>query len=196
MTESAIRIAQPNDARRMAELHATRIRTGFLSSLGPRFLERLYRRVARSANAFAFVSEEDGRVVAFCASAENVRRFYIEFATRDGIVAGVVAAPRLARALPRVIETVRYPVKNEGSLPSAEILAVVTDEGLVTRGLARAVVQRSLDELEHRGCTTAKVVAGRDNTAALRLYERCGFAAQAEISVHNGVPSEVLVWAS
>jgi GNAT superfamily N-acetyltransferase len=177
-------------------MHAERIDTGFLSSLGTPFLTRLYRRVARSSRAFAFVAETDGQIIAFCAAAEDVRRFYLEFVVRDGIVAGLRAAPRLLRAAPRVIETMRYPGSGTDALPPAEILAVVTEKSASARGIARMLVQRSLHELAWRGCGSAKVVAGADNGPALRLYEGCGFAPHARISVHEGVSSEVLVWAS
>jgi ribosomal protein S18 acetylase RimI-like enzyme len=194
MTGIDVRLAGGADARRLAELHTARISSGFLTSLGPRFLERLYRRVVRSDNAFAFVAEEGGEVVGFCAAAENVRRFYVEFVARDGI-ATVASAPRIVRRLPRVLETLRYPVTGDGTLPHAEILAVATDATASSRGYGRALVQRSVDELHSRGCPAAKVVAGSDNVAALRLYEGCGFASHARISIHDDVPSEVMVWA-
>jgi ribosomal protein S18 acetylase RimI-like enzyme len=191
----ALRFAVADDAAALAELHAARIDEGFLASLGPHFLGRLYRRVTRSSSAFAVVAEEDEQVVAFCAAAENVRRFYLEFIARDGLVAGLGAAPRIVRALPRVLETARYPATN-GSLPAAEILAVGTHVRVANRGLGRAVVEKSLHELSRRGCTNAKVVAGSSNATALRMYERCGFAPQTQISIHDDAPSEVLVWAS
>jgi ribosomal protein S18 acetylase RimI-like enzyme len=194
MTAIDIRPATREDAERLAELHASRISSGFLTSLGPRFLERLYRRVVRSDNAFAFVATDQERVVAFCAAAEDVRGFYVEFVTRDS-VAAVVSAPRMLRRLPRVLETLRYPTAGNGALPRAEILAVATDERAGSRGYGGALVQRSVDELHRRGCPSAKVVAGSDNVAALRLYERCGFASHARIAIHDDVPSEVMVWA-
>src|SRR5262249_46639468 len=136
-----------------------------------------------------------GRIVAFCAAAENVGGLYREFMLRDGIAAGVRSAPRLLRALPHVVETLRYPATTE-RLPDAEILAVVTDAESAGRGWGSLVLHETLDELERRGSTSVKVVAGASNAAALRLYERCGFAPQQRISIHDNVESEVLVWAS
>jgi ribosomal protein S18 acetylase RimI-like enzyme len=173
-------------------MHARRIDEGFLASLGPVFLDRLYRRVVRSPRAFAVVAEESGRIVAFCAAAENVGRLYREFMLRDGLVAGVRSAPRLARALPHVLETLRYPSTTD-DLPHAEILAVVTDAGVAGKGWGSLVVHETLHELERRGCESVKVVAGASNEAALRLYERCGFARVQQIEVHADVPSQVLV---
>ncbi len=141
------------------------------------------------------VAEENGRIVAFCAAAENVGRLYREFMVRDGLAAGVRSAPRLVRSLPHVVETLRYPAAT-GELPDAEILAVVTDPDVASKGWGSLVLHETLAELERRGCASAKVVAGASNQSALRLYERCGFAPLQQISIHDDVQSEVLVWAA
>ncbi len=195
MTEPRIRFATADDAARLADMHARRISEGFLSSLGPSFLVRLYRRIVRSPRAFAVVAEDGAGVVAFCAAAENVGRLYREFMVRDGIVAGVTSAPKLVRAIPHVMQTLRYPSAT-GELPDAEILSVVTDPTVASKGWGSRVVRVTLDELERRGCSSVKVVAGASNDAALRLYEHCGFASLQQISLHDDVRSEVLVWAS
>jgi ribosomal protein S18 acetylase RimI-like enzyme len=190
-----IRFAGLADASRLADMHAQRIDEGFLASLGPVFLARLYRRVVRSPRAFAVIAEDDGRIVAFCAAAENVGRLYREFVLRDGLVAGVRCAPRLVRSLPHVLETLRYPGTTE-QLPDAEILAVVTDDEVAGRGWGSLVVRETVEELGRRGCASVKVVAGASNLAALRLYERCGFTTRQEISIHDDVRSQVLVRAT
>lgn len=196
MAESAVRLAATADARRLAEMHAGRINEGFLASLGPAFLTRLYRRIIRSSGAFAMVADdENGRIVAFCAAAESVGSLYREFVVRDGLAAGITSAPRIVRALPQVIETLRYPATT-GTLPRAEILACVTDPAVAGQGVGSRVLHASLTELERRGCSSVKVVAGAANQPALRLYERCGFASHQQISLHDNVESELLVWAS
>lgn len=192
-----VRLALTRDAGRMAELHAQRISEGFLPSLGPAFLTRLYRRIARSDHAFAFVAEDhDGQVGAFAAAATDVRGLYKEFLRRDGIVAAPLVAMRLARsprALRKVVQTLRYPAA-AGDLPEAEILAVATDAAVEGRGMGSQVVHAATKELARRGCDAAKVVTGGDNAAALRMYQRCGFATHTSISLHDDVVSEVLVW--
>ena len=194
-----VRLAGDNDAARLAELHATRITDGFLPSLGPAFLARLYRRIAKSPGSFAYVATDtdapDARVLGFAAATDDVGQLYRSFALHDGVVAGIAAAPRLLRSWRRVLETVRYPGA-EGDLPTAEILAVAVDETAGKQGIGRAVVDAATSRLAERGIEAVKVVAGADNTAALRLYAVCGFAVRARIEVHEGAPSEVLVWNS
>jgi len=191
----SVRAGAPQDVARVADLHATRIVDGFLSGLGPRFLRRLYRRVLRSPHAFLLVADDGGPIAGFLAGATDLRRFYRSFVVRDGIVAVVVAAPRLLRALPRVIETLRYPAGSD-ALPTAEILTVAVAPDATGRGIGRALVDEGTAELRRRDVESAKVVAEVGNTAALRLYEGAGFVRRARITVHRGTDSQVLVWTS
>jgi ribosomal protein S18 acetylase RimI-like enzyme len=183
------------DAARVAALHAGRITEGFLPTLGPAFLTRLYRRVVAAPEGIVLVADVDGEVVGFVAAATSLGRIYREFLWRDGVPAALSAAPRLVRSWRRVLETLRYPARTEG-LPEAEILAVAVDASCAARGVGRTLVDATLVELERRGVHAVRVVAGADNTAALNLYRRCGFAPAARTAVHEGTTSEVLVWRS
>ena len=193
-----VRLALDADTGRLAHLHATRISDGFLPSLGPKFLERLYRRIVRSTDSFAYVATDDttDRVLGFAAATRDIGALYRSFLLRDGIVAGAIAAPRLVRSWRRVLETVRYPAGDGADLPAAEILAVAVDEAAGGRGIGTSVVDAATQRLAALGEESVKVVAGADNVAALALYARCGFVGQTRIEVHEGVSSEVLVWNS
>ena len=134
-------------------------------------------------------------VVGFAAAATDLGALYREFVLRDGVVAGTLAAPRLVRSWRKVVETLRYPAAS-GDLPDAEVLAVAVSPAAAGAGLGARLVAAATDELGRRGVPAVKVVTGADNVAALRLYERCGFAARERVAVHEGVASEVLVWPS
>jgi ribosomal protein S18 acetylase RimI-like enzyme len=194
-----VRNARPDEIGRVADLHAQRIADGFLASLGPRFLRTLYRRVDRSPHAFLIVAVEGDEVAGFLAGAIDIGSFYRSFVTRDGLRAGIAAGPRLLRSLPRAFETLRYPSSGRGGgqdLPAAEVLSVAVDPQWTGHGVGRALVDAGTAELRRRGVQEAKVVAGADNTAALRLYEGAGFERHSRIAVHRGTDSEVLVWTS
>lgn len=190
-----VRPGTANDVRRIAELHATRITEGFLPTLGRPFLERLYRRILVSPDAFVLVAAQGEEVVGFAAGALDLGALYKRFVLRDGLIAGLRSAPRILRSTRRVIETLRYPASTE-HLPEAEILAVAVDPAAGGRGIGRELVNAAKDELLARGVHSAKVVAGAENEAALRLYRGCGFAPRVRLTVHEGITSEVLVWSS
>ncbi|MCZ7535489.1 MAG: GNAT family N-acetyltransferase [Acidimicrobiia bacterium] len=187
------RLANPTDAARLAALHATRISEGFLPTLGPRFLTRLYRRLILDPDSFAIVADEGGDVVGFAAAASDIGALYRSFLLRDGVVASIGAAPALLRSWRRVIETLRYP-EGSADLPDAEILSVAVDATAGGRGVGTKVVTEALSRLRDSGVSSAKVVVGADNETALAMYRRCGFENAARIEVHGGRASEVLVW--
>jgi ribosomal protein S18 acetylase RimI-like enzyme len=202
MTDSAVagplrhtRPATFDDVRAIAALHKERFPGGFLPSLGARALERLYRHLVLSTDAFVLVSDDADGVVGFVAVTEDTRELYRGFLRRYGLTAALAAAPRVLRAPRKVWETVRYGNRAEhAGLPPAEILAVAVVERARGTGVAPSLVSAALDELRRRGVGAARVVTATGNVRAHRLYERAGFRRQRRTEVHRGVPQDVLVW--
>jgi ribosomal protein S18 acetylase RimI-like enzyme len=191
----SVRLATSDDARQIAELHAQLISEGFLAVLGPAFLERLYRRIARGATSFAFVGvDQDGTIVGFVAVAERTSTLYRQFLVRDGIQAACRAIPTVLRHLRSVIETLRHGVGSHEDRPGAEILSLAVARQARGHGVGTALVMAATSELRRRGITDAHVVTASDNAAALRTYLGCGFERRSTIEVHRGVAQELLAW--
>ena len=188
-----LRAARAGDVRAIADLHATRIDEGFLTSLGRPFLRRLYARVLHSHDAFIVVDDLNGVTTGFAAGVADLGSLYRQFIVRDGWRAGLRAAPRLLQNLPRVFETLRYPAVT-GDLPEAELLAVAVAADQSGHGVGQALVRGAIDEFVGHGITAAKVVTTADNLAALAMYRACGFVTADGVEVHAGRSSEVLVW--
>jgi ribosomal protein S18 acetylase RimI-like enzyme len=198
-----LRRAVASDLDRIVALHANRISEGFLPTLGRPFLRRLYRRVLRSRDAFIVVAVPGPGfpVAGFVAGVSDLSVLYRRFVVHDGVIAGLRAAPRLARSAPRVLETLRYPATADDApagppLPEAEILAVAVDDVVAGRGVGGALMAAAAPCFEAMGVHAAKVVTTLDNASALRMYRAAGYAPRARISVHEGTESEVLVWNS
>lgn len=197
----SVRAAVTTDLSDIARMHADRISEGFLSSLGIPFLRRLYARVLRSPDCFLLVDDgterrDDGgpnRATGFIAGVEDLGALYRRFLMRDGILAGLRAAPRLIAAVPRVVETLRYP-STTATLPDAEILAVAVAAAASGRGVGRGLVSAATEEFRRRSVHAAKVVTTADNQAALAMYRGAGFTPIQRREVHAGRSSEVLVW--
>ena len=159
-----------DDAWRLADLHARRINEGFLASLGPAFLGRLYRRVVRSPRAFAVVGVEDGpdrrvlrgapRTSAGCtassSSATAGRRGHV--GARRSCVRCRTSSRRCA--IPSTtgdFPTPRSSRPSPTSTPRARV------------GVRSSCTNRCA-ELERRGCAAAKVVdRGDERTRAAAL---------------------------
>jgi ribosomal protein S18 acetylase RimI-like enzyme len=190
----AVRSADAGDVALIAEMHARRISDGFLVQLGQPFLRRLYRRAVRSPRAFVLVVVEHDTVGGFVAAATDTGAFYREFLLHDAVVAGLTALPRIVRGLRSVLETLRYGVQEDETLPKAEILAVAVQEGMLGRGAGTKLAASALDEFSKRGIRSARVVTAVGNDPAIRMYERVGFCRRGTAYVHRGVAQAVLVW--
>jgi ribosomal protein S18 acetylase RimI-like enzyme len=189
-----LRPGRAGDATTVAALHAERIGEGFLATLGPRFLTRLYRRIALSPAAVLVVAEDGERIVGFVAAATSTRRLYGEFLRRDAVPAGFAAAPAVIRAPRRVWETLRYGSADDGDLPAAEVLSIAVAADAEGRGIGGTLLGAALDRLAEAGTPAVRVVTAVGNDAALAMYERAGFRRRTRTEVHAGVPQEVLVW--
>lgn len=190
----AVRTGGAADAPAAARLHASRITEGFLSFLGPGFLARLYRRITRTPGSFLLVVDGDDGVIGFLAGSADVGGLYRSFVLRDGVAAGLAAAPRLVRGWRRVIETLRHGGGGSGTGRGTELLAVATDPAASGRGVGSALVSAFLDRVRAAGGTEAYVVVGADNDRAVALYERAGFTRADEFELHAGVRSLLLQW--
>jgi len=192
---AAIRPGGEADAWAAAHLHADRIADGFLSFLGPGFLARLYRRIVRTPSSFLLVADASGVVVGFIAGSTDVGGLYRSFLVRDGIGAGLAAAPRLVRGWRRVLETLRHGSSDgTGSGRGTELLAIAVDPAREGRGIGMALVRAFLDRVTSSGSTAAYVVVGADNAGAIGLYARAGFVAGEEFELHAGIRSLVMQW--
>jgi ribosomal protein S18 acetylase RimI-like enzyme len=188
-----VRVGTEADVSFAAAMHASEISEGFLPTLGPAFLERLYRRIVRSPHSFLLVADAGGVPVGFVAGSEDVGALYRAFLLRDGVAATLRALPQVVRSARRVVETLRYPAGGT-DLPDAELLAVAVAPESRGRGTGHMLVEALTAELGRRRVEGVRVVVGADNAGAVRLYEACGFRPATRIEVHKGTASQVLTW--
>src|SRR4051794_3051721 len=115
----------PKVFRELARLHSEEIHSGFLTSLGPRVLAKLYEGIGSSPDAFIFIASLDGRIVGFLCASTNTRHVYKHVLKQQwlGLVRAAARSLLSWRNLRLSLETLRYPAKRlpEG-LPAAEIL--------------------------------------------------------------------------
>jgi glycosyltransferase involved in cell wall biosynthesis/ribosomal protein S18 acetylase RimI-like enzyme len=190
-----IRRARVEDAPALARIHREALPGGFLSSLGDRFLRRLYFALAADQDAVAFVAEDGNGVAGFATGVGSVRGFYRRFYIRHGIPAMLAVVPHLLRrgTVHRLRETRRYPDTSK-DLPDSELLSIAVDGRFRSQGVGRQLAARIIEGLAERGAGEIKVVVGAENEGANRFYVRMGFEHRANIFVHDGTASNVLVF--
>lgn len=188
-----VRAGTSSDARLAAQLHAGQISDGFLSSLGPRFLELLYRRVCASEGSFLLIAESEGSRVGFLAGSASVGRLYRDFVLRDGMTALFRVAPRLLARWRRAVETLGHG-RGEEAGAGMELLAVAVDPAWQGKGAGIALVEAFLEEAGHHDPASARVVVGESNHAAVSLYRRSGFVVDRRFKMHRGTGSFLMTW--
>jgi ribosomal protein S18 acetylase RimI-like enzyme len=187
-----LRFGTVDDAAAAAALHAGQIGEGFLSVLGPKFLRRLYRRVALAPGSFLLVVEHDAAIVGFLAGSSDVAALYRTFAWRDGPIVALLCGGRLLRSWHRVLETLRHGRGHAGD--GAELLSVAVDPVIRGRGAGSTLVEGFLDEIRRRGFGHAYVVVAAGNDTAIRLYRQTGFELAERFELHAGTESLLMQW--
>jgi len=192
-SQATIRPASGADAETLARLHSAGIDTGFLPSLGHRFMTILYRSLIDDQDCVVIVAEDDAGPVGFVAGAVDTRRFYRKFLKGSGIAAGLAAAPYAVRpsVLRRVWESLTY----EGvGTESAELLATALLPKARSQGLGTRLGAEFLRAMATRGARRVDVVVADGNAHAIAAYEKMGFLVSDTIEVHAGERSVVLEW--
>jgi len=187
-----LRSGTVDDAAAAAVLHAGQIGEGFLTLLGPRFLRRLYRRVALVPGSFLLIVEDDGTTVGFLAGSTDVAALYRAFVWRDGPAAALACGWRLLRSWRRVLETLRHGTGSAGK--GAELLAVAVDPVVRGRGAGTLLVEGFLTEMGRRERDAAHVVVAAGNESAIALYRRNGFDPIERFELHPGTQSLIMQW--
>ncbi len=205
--QGTVRLATRRDAPAVAALHAMAIDEGFLSTLGERFLSRLYSRIVASPHGFLLVADSpepvggpEPRLAGFVAGSAEVGRLYREFLLRDGLSVTISSGGRLIRSLPRVVETLRHgasgAVARHGHAAHSgdrgaetELLALAVDGAERRRGIGAALVEAFLMTARSPGSVSARVVVGATNSRAIALYGRAGFRESARLELHSGTES-------
>jgi ribosomal protein S18 acetylase RimI-like enzyme len=190
-----IKPLQKDHAARVAQLHINGIPTGFISSLGERFVTALYESISQSPYGFGLVEDVDGKIVGFIAFTTNLKGLYKSILKKDLFRFGFLLCGKLLslRTVKKIFETLFYPNRIEAhKLPNAELLSVVVDESQRGRGIAAKLIQEGLAECRSRGIQKVKVLVADFNDSANRLYQKTGFEKITQIENH-GIISNVYV---
>lgn len=181
-------------AEQIAALHIDGIKTGFISSLGEKFVTALYQAIANDKSAFGAVAVQNERVVGFVAFTENIKSLYRSILLKKGFGFAVLLITRLLSfaRIKKIFETILYPGRTENKLPTAELLSIVVSADYRGKGLATRLITEGLSICRRRNIEKVKVLVAADNTPANSLYVKCGFEPEGQIDNH-GVKSNIYV---
>ncbi|XVU30169.1 GNAT family N-acetyltransferase [Actinoplanes sp. CA-054009] len=181
--------------RAVAEMHATEVAHGFLSSLGVPALEVLYRHVAASRHCALFLAVDGGRPVGYICGSLDTSELVREFVRRRWWLAAPALLPRLLSPgrVFRAIETLRY-ARSDGDLPRAEVINFVVRPPARGAGLATQLFDRLMDWFSEHGETAVKMVTGEQQRRAHGFYRKVGAELHGHTSIHSGTASRVYLY--
>lgn len=185
-------------ADQVAALHIAGIPTGFISSLGIKFVTALYRAIAESPYGFGYVEVIDEKVVGFVAFTTNLKGLYKTICRRSGLRFFFLLSSRLIslRTLKKIFETLFYPNKvKTPDLPQAELLSIAVSQTERGKGIAGKLILHGLAESHNAGIDRVKVLVADFNQPANRLYRKTGFEFCCQVDSH-GVASNIYVAAT
>ena len=180
-------------ALKIAMIHKTEISGGFLSSLSLAFLKSFYLALIESPSGFCIVAKEDSEIVGFVSGTTHLNAFYAYFLSRYFLQSFFILLPKLFSSLKRIIETLRYP-KKEDSLPKAELLTIAMVSTFQGKGIGGLMPQPFISEMKKRNITVFKVVVGESLPNAIAFYEKNGFEFLKNITIHAKALSRVYAY--
>lgn len=186
-TQVRIELMTTEDASDVGRLHRECIKTGFLSTLGPRFLRSLYAGLARSPHAFGFVAKRDSAVVGFIMCATDVSRVFRGLILKRFVQ---LALPLLRfllrwRTVKRILETLFYPRRVSQDLPRPEVLSVAVDGECRGQGVGGMLMQACLERFRNLGIRCVKAAVGAENPGANSYFRKAGFELVTTMVLHG-----------
>ena len=171
-----IRKGSEQDSGRIAAIHCREISSGFLSQLGPGFLARLYRFIAKSPHSFIFVSEEKGRVNGFIAGSTDSRRLYREFCHALPLSIFLALLARMAdlNFIRAALSIRKHMIGKAAGAQGAELLSIAVSREFQRKGIGCKLVRALSAEIKSRGRAECRVLVGKILGNA-RFYESAGF---------------------
>ncbi len=183
----------PAHAGDAARLHILGQPGTFLTALGSGVLTVLYRTLSVSPVSFGYaVTGADGQVLGFAAVTTSTGRLFVEMGTRR---LGQLLPPLLACfarrpfLILRSAQTLFYPLlagdAAESHGPHAELLAIMAEPAVRSRGIGAALLAAVCAECRSRGMAELLVTVDAANSGARRFYQRQGFQLRKEFSLYG-----------
>ena len=189
----------PHDSRtlrQVAELHATSIDQGFLSSLGPQFLIALYRAIDRSSSGTLIVARDSTRVIGFVSGGSGMGPIYREM-LRDWPTLTVALAPLLLRPskVLGILEILRRGGGRQGAgdLPAWELFSIAVVPSARGSEVAERLYQALCAHFRDQGIEAFRIVVGNSLDRARRFYIRVGAVPTATVRLHGDAVSTIYV---
>ncbi|NQV88100.1 MAG: GNAT family N-acetyltransferase [Parcubacteria group bacterium] len=178
-----------NEWSEIAQLHKEYIPKGFLSSLGIKFLERLYKIVLSEPNSFCFVAKSSDEVVGFVCATRSISNIYLKFIFRYWWL-GFLMVPKFSW---KFVETLFYPARKKNN-SDVEILSVVVSKEFQGKGVAESLYQKLFRKLAQFNVDKVSVVVGEDLISSHKFHQRMGGQMSQKFKIHQNEFSYIYIF--
>lgn len=174
-------------------LHGGSLGQSFVATLGESFLRSLYEELLHRGMAFLVTASDDGGLRGFIlGSADSSRMMSVILRSPWRFLPTVLwAIVRRPGLIGRVLETLSYAHKTQTD-EHAELIAIVVDPAVRSRGVGRRMLRMLHEELAARGVRRYKVTVHRSMIDANRFYAQNGFSLRRTFDLY-GVPWNLYV---
>jgi GNAT superfamily N-acetyltransferase len=192
-------LAMPHDLktlRQVAELHATCIDQGFLSTLGPSFLTVLYGAIDRSSTSVLLVETKSASVTGFVSGGFGMAPIYRQM-LRDwpkliASLAHVILSPRKILGIIEILRQ-RGVRDIDFELPRAELFSIVVAPDARGSDTAKRLFGSLCTHFEEQGIPAFRIVVGNSLIPAKQFYCHMGAEPATSLRVHGKATSTVYV---
>lgn len=181
----------------IARIHQDEIKSGFLSTLGTKFLVRLYKHLSVSPYSFIFAAISGSQVLGFICGSTDTTRVYKSFMLHSGLSSLAILFPRLLsfERIKQVLETLLYPGKKENlGLPNSEIFNFCVSQPAQQRGIGKMLFAALVKEFQRLNIEQIKIVTGAEQKKAQNFYNSMQAQRVREIEIHKGTKSFIFVY--
>jgi ribosomal protein S18 acetylase RimI-like enzyme len=175
--------------RQVAAIHSEGIASGFLSSLGPRFLTLLYGAIASDRNSVLLVERGGSTVVGFVAGGTGMGSIYRQLLKRWPLLVFTLFPVLFSPTkLSRLIELLFLGKGKDRSSPrpAAELFSIAVVDAYRNQGVAHRLYESLAQYLKAQGHEAFCIVVGEALKPAHRFYRKMGAVPLGEITVHAG----------
>ena len=192
---ASIRPAEERDINQISGLYQKEIKTGFLSSFGPPFLNKLFQAIIRFDDTFCIVAELDNQLAGFIVGVVNANKFYRDFTRKYSLRAGlsILLKSLKAKNLKKILETIFY-LRKEGDLPPAELFVIVVGERFQRQKLGTALLENFIAEMKRLGVKSFRSTVSEKFKPTIAFYTKMGFKFHQPTEVHKGQPSKTFTY--
>jgi len=174
-----LRPIEPGDTSEITALHLAALPSDFITSLGPRFLERVfYASVTGKPEGLGTVARDARGLVGFVTGAHPAKEWYASLVRENrgaivrGVLSKVLRGPRGVLEVASVARAMRASSSDPEGFP-ADLGYIAVDARARGQGLGQRLVRAHLEALARRGASGCWTKTRSD--AARRMYEATGF---------------------